>query len=84
MKAKDKRRLLESLFNGTMKPYELAEHEALPTVIISLPDGSLDVGHSKMFSDTCVTQEEFKRVCAKVGSNQTIFILPDNGRSTEV
>ncbi|WP_169704753.1 hypothetical protein [Runella slithyformis] len=66
-----------------MKPDELVEHEALPTVIISLPDGSLDVGHSKMFSGTCVTQEEFKRVCAKAGSNQTVFILPDNGRNAE-
>lgn len=83
MKVKDKRRLLESLFNGTIKPDELAEHEALPTVIISLPDGFFNVGDSKIFSGTCVTQEEFKRVCAKAGSNQTVFILPDNGRCAE-
>lgn len=83
MNAKDKRRLLEALFNGTMKPDELTEYEALPTVIISLSDCSLDVGYSKMFSGTCVTQEEFKQVCAKAVINQTVFILPDNGRSAD-
>ena len=88
MKTNDKRTVLKSLLNGESKPLEqlkAAERMAsIPSVFISMPDGTLDVGNSKAFSSRFVTKEELKRVLAQTGESRTIFILPNNGRNDRI
>lgn len=84
MKTNTNRKVLESLLNGETRPLQQFEEEArrnsLPTVVITMPDGSLDVGDSKAFNKRYVSQKEFNEVVEELGGDKTVFILPDNGR----
>lgn len=85
---KNKRKILASLLNGDSKPLQQLEKTLsvshLPTVIIEIPDGTLDIGDSKAFSSRFITEEELNRVLAQTGKGSTIFILPDNGRNNRI
>lgn len=84
MKTNDKRTVLKSLLNGESKPLkQLKSAErmvSIPSVFISMPDGTLDVGDSKAFSSRFVQEEELNRVLEQIEGNKTVFIIPDNGR----
>jgi len=84
MKTNNNRTLLQSLLNGDGKGLRQLKANKLPTVFVAMPDGTLDMGDSKVFSSRFVTKEELNRVLAQTGKGSTIFILPDNGRNNRI
>lgn len=84
MKTNNNRTLLQSLLSGDGKGLRQLKANKLPTVFVAMPDGTLDIGDSKVFSSRFVTKEELNRVLAQTGKGSTIFILPDNGRNNRI
>ena len=78
----DKRKILEAVINGDVTAFQQLKAENIPTVFISMPDGSIDVGHSKAFGSRYVEQKELNKVLEKTGGSKTIFMLPNNGHDT--
>jgi len=83
----NKRNVLLSLLNGKREPLEQLKAaeliNSIPTVIISMPDGTFDIGNSQAFRSRFVTEEELNRVLENIGKGKTFFVLPNNGRSIE-
>ena len=82
----NKRKILQSIFDGNAEILKQLEADklraSLPTVVILMPDGTLDVGDSKAFSDRYISKEEFYRVLKNFNYDGTVVILPFNGRDT--
>ena len=82
----NKRKILQSIFDGNAEILKQLKADklraSLPTVVILMPDGTLDVGDSKAFSDRYISKEEFYRVLKNFNYDGTVVILPFNGRDT--